>query len=204
MRRMLATLLLVALVCSITSVSLASSVDSKFDKNVFTDSPYYKYDKFKKTWSLEGEYTKEYRNAKISISIGITDGYVDSEFGPVMVFSYFDKENSNYDSVTAFRAIIGEKTFVFENVSGDEGLNFIIACNTFEQFCNTLNTSKEIAFQFDHTDKFGRSYTSTIDPVDTDALIELKVIAKLLKNSNAWSTCPNKEKYDTIFEASIE
>lgn len=179
-----------------------------FDQSKIKTSTLYNYDKFDKSWNIQGSYEKNYRDCSMEICLLMFDTYVEKGWGPELRLYYFDKEANHYDNVTGFRAIIGEKLYSFERLSKSSAGNagYAFACETMKEFCTALSKAKkgEVAFQIDHTDMYGQSWTSTIDPVDMTDLKELIDMAKLLNRSNAWSIVEDLEVADLQYFASVE
>ena len=179
-----------------------------FDLLKIRTSSLYDFDKFDKSWNVQGTYKKNYRDATVEVCLLLFDTYVEKEWGPELRLYYFDKDANHYDNVTAFRAIIGDKLFSFERLNRSSSANagYVFACETMKEFCNALIKAKkgEVAFQIDHTDMYGQSWTSTIDPVDINDLKELIAMAKLFNSSNAWSLVEDLEGEDSKYLASVE
>ncbi len=179
-----------------------------FDQSKIKTSTLYNYDKFDKSWNIQGSYAKNYRDASVEICLLLFDYYVEKGWGPELRLYFFDKEANYYDNVTCFRAIIGEKLYSFErlNESSSANAGYAFACETMKEFCEALTKAKkgEVAFQIDHTDMYGQSWTATIDPVDMTDLKELIDMAKLLNRSNAWSIVEDLKLQDLMYFASVE
>ena len=200
MKKYLSVAIMMIMLCCMCCVVLAEESIVSFDKEKLTGSPLYSYDKFAKKWNIQGVYIKEYSDARVEVHLLLFSSYVEKEYGPELRVKYFDKENDCYDTVSAFRVIIGETLYSFEKLV--EGSAF--SCLTLEKLCNALIDGEAVAFQLVHEDKYGQSWTATIDPVDIENLNELISMAKLLKESNAWSIDPNLSMWDAIYNASVE
>lgn len=201
MKKFLCVLLAMVLMCA-TLLAFAETV--AFDKSKLTGSELYRYDKFSREWNIQGHYVKEYRDASVTVSLLLFDVYVEEGWGPEVRVEFFDKETQQYDKVTAFRAIVGEKMFCFESLEEGTNVGYAFGGNVLEALCEALLAGGEVAFQIDHTDKYGTSWTATIDPVDRTDLSDLIAMATLLKNSNAWSASTAPEIMDIIFGATME
>lgn len=175
-----------------------------FDKLKLTGSDLYHYDKFSKEWNVQGAYVKEYRNAVVKVALLLFDTYVEEGWGPELRVQYFDKDSQTYDEVTAFRAIVGEKIFSWENMQVGTNSSCVISGEVLKAFCQELRAGGAVAFQIDYTDKYGSSWTTTIDPVESSALSELRTMAHLFNNSHAWSIDQSPWINDIMFEASME
>lgn len=179
-----------------------------FDPSKIRSSSLYSYDKFDKSWDIQGSYVKNYRDASVEICLLLFDTYAEEGWGPELRLYYYDKDANRYDNVTGFRAIIGDKMYSFEHLSKSSSANagYAFACKTMKEFCSALITAKkgEVAFQLDHVDMYGQTWTSTIDPVDMTDLKELIDMAKLLNRSNAWSIVEDLETEDLRYFASVE
>lgn len=205
MKKILCLVLAMLMLCT-TAVALADSVveEPEFDRSRLTGSDLYHYDKFTKEWNVQGSYQKEYSDARVIVCLLLFDTYVENSMGPELRIMFFDKEAQAYDTVTAFRAIVGEKIFCWESLEqGTNGSN-AFSGEVMKAFCEALLTGEEVAFQIDHTDKYGSSWTATIDPVDSSALSELRAMAQLLIDSNAWSICPINYLFDIVYGATME
>lgn len=199
---------LTASACAVTVKETTASGEAGFDQSILAGSAFYKYDKFEKTWNAQASYKKIYNDAEIYVYLMLFDTYVDKGWGPELRVRYFNKDKQGYDTVTAFRAIIGDTIFRFEKMteSSNNNNSYVFACNTLKEFCVALasHPEAEIAFQIIHTDKYGSSWRSTIDPVDNEALRDIIEFAALLNASNAWSTAKAIEIYDDYYGASFE
>lgn len=204
MKKLTSVILLLIILCIFCCAAIAEETTSSFDKSKITGSSLYNYDKFSKEWNIQGAYYKEYRDAYVKVVLLLFDAYVEWECGPELRIIFFDKEQNCYDEVTAFRAIVGEKMFSFEKPTVDDNSSSVYSCDTLEAFCNALIDGTEVAFQLDHTDMYGKSWTATIDPVASSDLTELVGMAQLLKNSNAWTISSYGSLSDILYEASIE
>lgn len=199
-----------AILCTIVmltvSLSALSEVLVAFDKSAVTGSDLYSYDKFSKEWNVGGSYIKEYRDATVAVSLLLWDTYVDEGWGPELRITYFDKENKCYDRVTAFRAIVGETMYSFEDLKKGSNNNsgFAFGGNVMKELMNALISGKEVAFQLDHTDTFGSGWTSTIDPVSYTDLSELIEMAKLMEKSHAWDIDVTPMLSDESVQATME
>ena len=147
---------------------------------------------------------KEYSDMRITVGLLLFDAYEDQEIGPELRIRCFDKTNNCYNTVTAFRAIVGETMYSFEALAEYTNWGYAFSCTTLESFCTALITGKTIAFQIHYTDKFGSGWTATIDPVKLEDMQDLIAMAKLLKESGAWTISPYGEINDAIYSASIE
>lgn len=205
MKKILCLVLAAVMLCAMVAASAETVEEAPaFDKSKLTGSELYSYDKFSKEWNVQGSCVKEYRDARVDVALLLFDAYVEEGFGPELRVSYFDKETQTYDKVTAFRAIVGDKIFYWETLQEMTNSGSALSGEVMEAFCEALLTYEEVAFQIDHTDKYGKSWTSTIDPVDSSALAELRTMARLFKDSNAWSINKTPEFWDLICGATME
>ena len=174
-----------------------------FDRSVFESSELYSYDKFKKSWTVQARYDKKYSNADVVVWVLLFNSYIEKGWGPELRVQYFDKKNDCYDKVTAFRALVGETLFTFEL---DESTNrgYAFGGSVFRDLLNSLDNASEVAFQLDHTDKFGDSWTLTIDPVAPEDLREIIEIASMLEASHTWENCEYYYSNDFDFNATKE
>lgn len=195
--------LVLAVMMLIASTTALAAVDT-FDKSKLTGSDLYHYDKFSKEWNIQGSYFKEYIDARIRVSLLLFDDYVEAGFGPELRVEVFDKENQCYDQVTAIRILVGEKMFSFENLLPMTNNSCALGGTVMEELCNALIAGGEVAIQIDRTDKFGDSWTSTIDPVSRTDLTDLIAMSKLLRDSKAWSVVSDRELNDIIYGATME
>lgn len=201
MKKVLSFVLALMLAC----VSFAAVAEgAAFDKTKVTGSSLYNYDRFTKEWSIQGVYTKEYSNARVQVALLLFDSFVEDGMGPELRVLFFDKDTQQYDEVTAFRAVVGEKIYCFEELFPGSNSGSVIGGTVLKELCTALIAGGEVAFQIDHTDKYGSSWTGTIDPVDRTALAELIEMTRLLRDSNAWSLDATPEFWDTFFGATME
>lgn len=201
MKKFLCVLLAMVLMC--TAFAAVAEAPA-FDKSKLTGSELYSYDRFSKEWNIQGSYVKEYRDAQVRVALIVFDSFVEDGVGPELRVRFFDKETQQYDEVTAFRAVVGDKIFCFEELFPGDNSGSVYGGNVLKEFCTALISGQEIAFQIDHTDKYGSSWTGTIDPVDRTALADLIEMAILLRDSNAWSIVQNPEYWDLLFGATME
>lgn len=205
MKKLLSVLLVVVLLhTSLAAVAETAAEEPTFDKTVFSSSELYNYDKFSKEWNVQGAFVRQYSDATVQVALLLFDVYVEEGWGPELRIIFFNKETQTYEKVTAFRVIADDKLFCFETL--DEGTNcgYAFAGEIMEQLFETLITAKEVAFQFDHTDKYGNSWTATIDPITDTELAELRAMALLMRDSHAWSINPIAFLNDYLYGATVE
>lgn len=188
------------LVMSVAAVAEAP----KFDKSKLTGSPLYSYDKFTKKWNVQGTYVKEYSDVRIEVCFLLFDTYVTEEWGPELRVIVFDKESQSYCDVIAFRAIVGEQMFCWENMRDGTNCGYVFGGEVAGEFAKALQSSEEVAFQVVYTDKYGNTWRYTIDPVDSAALGDLREVSKLLNDSNAWTIDPLPAASDNYYGATME
>ena len=185
------------------STSTSKEDNPVFNLDVFKASSLYKYDKFTKEWSIYGTYTKVYSDATIEISVLVFDTYVEKGWGPELRIAYFDKETRAYDKITEFRVLIGNTLYTF-GVEPSENKSYAFGGSIMRDMLNSLRTGKDIAFQIVHTDQYGNSWRSTIDPVTKKELTDILTMAKLLESSNIWDTSSYYQKNDQTYNATKE
>lgn len=207
MKKFLCLVLAALLLCATFAAAAETATETPaFDKSKLSGSSLYTYDKFAKTWNIQAHYVKEYRDATILVYLLMFDNYVTEAWGPELRVVYFDKEAQHYNQVTAFRAIVGEQMFCWEKLaaSSNRGAGYAFGGDVLKAFSKALLTGNEVAFQIDHTDKYGTSWTSTIDPVDSTALADLRAMAQLLEDSNAWYVDTSPYVSDYYYGATME
>lgn len=210
MKKLSAFLIGMLVFLSITSYAFqfgseTTEVEAKFNLTALEKNPYYKYDKFTKSWNIQGDYTAEYRDCRASVRLLLFRNYVDNQWGPELRVEYFNKELKEYMPVSAFRAVVGDKVYKFEKLSISESDSYAFSCITLQEFCNAMinANAKEIAFQISFTEK-GSGWVLTMDSLTEKDLVRLKSVASALKKSNAWTIQPYNEEYDSFYQASIE
>lgn len=189
MKKILCLVLAALLLCTtFAAFAETTTATPAFDKSKLTGSELYNYDKFSKDWNVQGHYIKEYSDATVLVYFLLFDNYVTEGWGPELRVVFFDKEAQHYNQITAFRAIVGEQMFCWETLaaSSNRGAGYAFGGDVMKEFANALLSGNEVAFQIDHTDKYGSSWTSTIDPVNYSDLADLRTMARLLNDSNAW------------------
>lgn len=158
-----------------------------FDKTVFEASDLYSYDKFNKTWTVQAHWEKQYSNATLEFHIVLFDSDLAVYHTPELIVEWFNKDYQDYDEVTAFRVMVGERLYRFEKMGHfrETGAS-VYGGNVLRNMLNELNTSGEVALQLEVTDKYGASHTYTVDPVSAESLSEIKTIGLMLEASNYW------------------
>lgn len=196
--------LFVSFVCAAETPAESTAA---FDKTVFEASPLYSYDKFNKTWTVQAHWVKEYTNATLRFHVLLFDVFLEKDYTPELFVEFFNKDYQDYDEVTAFRVIVGEKLYCFEQMdnfreTGASAYGGIVLRN----MLNKLNTSEEVALQLEVTDKYGVVRTYTVDPVSSESLSEIKTIGKLLEESNYWTQYADSflASFDSYYSASEE
>ncbi len=204
MKKTLSFILALMLLLPVFALGESAENGSVFDKTILEKSHLYRYDKFTKEWQIDGEYLKDYRNSRVKVIFLLFDSYVEKQWGPEIRVVRFNKENESYDTVLSFRAFVDDTLFSIEKLIDSDTYSYAVGASGIQAFADALVNAKEVAFQIDFIDKFGESWTLTIDPVDVSELNELKEISKVFKESNAWTTVSNPKEYDAIFGISIE
>ena len=186
-------------------MSVAAVAESpKFDKSKLTGSPLYKYDKFTQKWSIGGAFVKEYSDARVEVQLALFDSYVQNAYGPALQVSFYNKNTGAYDRVIAIRIVVGDRIFCFEKLGNNGAWSYAFGGSVMEELCTELIAGGEVAIQFEHVDKYGTKRLSTVDPVQPYELRELITMAKLLRDSNAWSIDTNKYGSDALYGATME
>ena len=209
MKRFLALLICVFVLANFFVYASATDAEAPpaFDKAVFEASSLYSYDKFAKTWTVQAHWEKQYSDATIEFHIVLFDSDLADYVTPELIVEFFDKDYQEYYEVTAFRMLIGEKLYCFENLEHfrETGAS-AYGGYVLRHMLNELDTEEEVAIQIEYTDKFGTSRTGTIDPVSAESLSEIITIAHLLETSNYWAQYPTlyMTVYDAYYSASEE
>jgi hypothetical protein len=204
MKKTLSFILALMLLLPVFALGESAENGSVFDKTVLEKSHLYSYDKFAKKWQIDGKYLKNYRDSRVEVLFLLFDSYVENQLGPEIRVVCFDKENETYNTVLSFRAFVDDTLFSIEKLNGRDTYSNAFGASGIQAFADALVNAKEVAFQINFIDKFGESWTLTIDPVDVSELNELKEISKVFKESNAWTTVSNPKEYDAIYGISIE
>lgn len=200
MKKILCMALAILMLCG----AVIAMAEGAFDLSKVTSSELYHYNKFDKTWDFQGSYIKEYSDAAVRIGIVMFNDCVDYGVGPEMRVMVFNKNTQQYYEVTAFRAIVGDKVFRFELLQPYGSSSSLMGGSVLRKFCDALIDGGDVAFQIDYKDSYGTIRSITIDPVDRKDLAELIEMAKLMRDSNAWSCDINPEYWDSVFGAIAE
>lgn len=210
MKKLSAFLIVMLVFISITSYAFqfgseTTEAEAQFNLTALERNPYYMNDKFTKSWNIQGKYTDDYSDCRISIGLLLFKSYVEDKIGPELRVSYYDKEMKEYMPVSAFRAVVGDKVYKIEKLSTYESSSSAFSCTVLQEFCNALvNTNaKEIAFQISYTIK-GSPWSITMDSLTEKDLVQLKSVANAFKKSNAWTIEPYNDEFDSFYQASIE
>ena len=200
MKKLISLLLVLVFLFSIpcTQVSAAGT----FNKSVFEKSTKYTYNASTREWNLQDCYKKVFTNAVVYVYSLLFSDYVDEGWGPELRIYYYDKQTGNYDQVVAFRALINDVLYCFEDLGeGSGGGGYVFGGTVQEAFMRALLSAKTVTFQFDHVTRSGAVYTGTIDHVHTGELSSLVEMAGYLIKSNAFFVCDDPKGMDEAFGA---
>lgn len=206
MKRILLILTVVALVFSIVTTT-AFAATGKFDKSVFENSTKFTKEGFT-SWKLIGGYSQRFTQGTVWVRAMLFDYYIKEGWGPELRVEFYDPAARDYMEVKAFRANVDDVLYSFDALQYDDKEDVhggsAFGGTVYPEFLQALIGAKNVAFQIDYENIYGKDVTLTIEHVHTGDLSDLKEMANYLFRSKAFSADTNPEESDKLYAASIQ
>ena len=203
MKKLISVFLVLVLV--FTAVGTTALAASKFDRSIFENSTKFSKEGF--GWKLIGGYTKRFAEGTVYVRAMLFDNYIKQGWGPELRVEFYNPGIRDYEEVTAFRANVDDTLYSFENLVYDSSEDVhggsAFGGTVYPAFLEAIIDAKNVAFQIDYEDMYGRTKTLTIEHVHTGDLSDLKDMAGYLFRSKAFSVDTDPEGNDKYYGASI-
>ena len=203
MKKTVPIFLIVTILCSILTTSCFA--DGEFHESALTASSRYQSDG--EFWSIGGDYVGLESNTNITVIVStfLTSTYASSGWGPELRVAC--RTNRDDYEVTAFRATINGKKFLFEKLAYNADprihVGYMFGGTVYEEFMKELVNVKTASIQVVYKDASGTERTLSIGHVHTGDLSNLISVSKYYSNANAFSTDIDPAWSDAFYGASI-
>ncbi len=204
MKKLISVFLVLALVFAAAGTT-ALAASSKFDRSIFENSTKFSKDGF--GWKLIGGYVERFNEGTVSVRAMLFDNYIKQGWGPELRVEFYNPGIRDYEEVTAFRANVDDVLYSFDNLEYNDAEDVhggsVFGGTVYPAFLQAIIDAKNVAFQIEYEDMYGRTNTLTIEHVHTGDLSELKDMATYLFRSKAFSVDTDPEGNDKYYGASI-
>ena len=210
-----------AMVMLFTLAASSAAAAGTFSKSVFENSRDFTKNA-NGSWSLRnsGYYIRSGQSV-ISVNAVLTSNGITNKTGPELTVTFTnDLGKRTYDKVTAFRATVDGKEYIFDKLGeitftytfGEFGKSpeykgtqgYVAGCETLKSFMEALDGCRSVSFEIDHKPEKGSVTTFSIDHVHTGELSDVQSICSYILKSNAFSVVEDLEKADEKFDAKVK